>query len=124
MTSPPTTGPNAAESWKLPLLHVTATGNSGRGTSCGRIDPLAGQRNARAVPLRSRQTYVHATGACAHETNVSPAQLAAMTISIQRMIARRSRWSAMCPAGSVNSSSGVICANPTNPSARVEFVRS
>ncbi len=54
ITNPPTAGPSAAESWKLPLLHVTASASRGRGTSCGRNAPLAGHRKARATPLMKR----------------------------------------------------------------------
>ena len=39
MTNPPAAGPSAAESWKLALLHATASVRRWRGTSCGRNAP-------------------------------------------------------------------------------------
>ena len=47
--------PATEESWKLPLLQVTAREKSWRETKWGRNAELAGQRNVRAVPAAKRQ---------------------------------------------------------------------
>src|SRR5208337_3152990 len=55
ISAPPAAGPATEESWKLPLLQVTAREKSRRETRCGRNAELAGHRNVRAVPAMNRQ---------------------------------------------------------------------
>ena len=62
---------------------------------CGRNAPLAGHKNARAIPLSVNSAKVQPTGARVHETTVNPTQQRTVAACVQSRMLRRSRWSAI-----------------------------
>ena len=55
MTAPPAAGPRTEESWKLPVLQVTALEKFDLETRLGRKAELAGHKKVRAVAAATRQ---------------------------------------------------------------------
>ena len=118
-STPPIAGPAIVATCQAEELIATALPNSAGGTRFGRIALLAGAMNARAIPNTIITPNTGAGDRSPSAANAASATAHSIVTARQaRMMLRRLKRSATCPAISTKATNGRNCDRPMSPRSR------
>ena len=117
-------GPTTREPLIIAEFNDTAPGKSINVTSVGNIADHAGELRALPAPTPKATTKIDQVGASPATNGASSAEKESCTSCIAISHLRRSKRSAITPAGIERNSSGPSCAKATRPTSAVLPVRS
>ena len=124
ISTPASAGPPIDDTWKRLELRASALGISRVGTIIGRSASREGRLSTCPMPVTKRKPNIHSGSAWISADTERPMEPTAKVAWLATMTRRRSKRSAICPAGRNSSITGRNCATPIHASDITDPVRS